>query len=134
MSQPANSASPWPVEIKVRQVERRLDVAFDNGDRFEIPAGLLRVMTPSAEARGHGPAMADPKPIAEDKSGVAIAAVTPIGRYAIRVAFDDGHDTGLYTWATLHRIGRDRLKLEAEHRALLAGGPSGHVHGPGCNH
>ena len=113
------SDAPWPVEIKVRQAGRRLDVAFDDGDRFEIPASLLRVMTPSAEARGHGPAVADPKPIAEDKSGVAVTAVTPIGRYAVRIAFDDGHDTGLYTWAALHRIGKDRAKLEAEHQALM---------------
>ena len=54
-----------------------------------------------------------------DKAGVTIKAVTPIGRYAIRIAFDDGHDTGLYTWESLHRIGRDRLKLETKHRALM---------------
>lgn len=124
------SDAPWPTELKVREAGRRLDVAFDTGARFEIPAGLLRVMTPSAEARGHGPPDASPKPIALDASGVAIAAVTPIGRYAVRIAFDDGHDSGLYTWAALHRIGRDRARLEAEHAALMGG----HVHGPGCRH
>ncbi len=126
--------SPWPTEIKVVGAERRLDVTFDNGDRFEIPASLLRVMTPSAEARGHGPPDAAPAPIALDASGVGIAAVTPIGRYALRIAFDDGHATGLYTWAALHRIGKDRARLEAEHARLMGGASHGHVHGPGCNH
>jgi DUF971 family protein len=125
------AAPPWPTEIKVRSAERRLDIAFDSGERFEIPASLLRVMTPSAEARGHGPRDPAPKPIALDKADVAIAGITPVGRYAVRIAFDDGHDSGLYTWAILHRIGRDRARLEAEHAALLAGA---HVHGPGCRH
>jgi DUF971 family protein len=114
------NAQPWPVEIKVRSAERLVEIAFDSGERFAIPAALLRVMTPSAEARGHGPAVAEPKPIALDKADVGIAGVTPVGRYALRITFDDGHDSGLYTWVALHRIGRDRVKLEAEHAALLA--------------
>jgi DUF971 family protein len=94
-----------------------MEVGFDTGERFEIPAELLRVMTPAADERGHGgPAL---KPLAMDKAGVGIADVTPVGRYAVRIAFDDGHDTGLYTWEALHRLGRDRERLEAEHRALL---------------
>jgi DUF971 family protein len=113
------SGGPWPTEIKVRSAERRIDITFDSGERFELPASLLRVMTPSAEARGHGPADPSPKPIALDKSDVGIAGITPVGRYALRISFDDGHDSGLYTWDTLHRIGRDRAKLEAEHAALL---------------
>ena len=123
-----SGAAPWPLEIKAQDAGRRMVVAFDSGERFEIPSGLLRVMTPSAEARGHGPPDADPKPIALDASDVAITAATPIGRYAVRIAFDDGHDSGLYTWAALHRIGRDRARLEAAHAALMAG----HGHGPGC--
>ena len=114
------NARPWPTEVKVRSAERRIDITFDSGERFELPASLLRVMTPSAEARGHGKADASPKPLAIDKSGVGIAGITPVGRYALRISFDDGHDSGLYTWDTLHRIGRDRSKLEAEHAALLA--------------
>ena len=115
------SDAPWPTELKVREGGRRLGVTFDTGACFEIPASLLRVMTPSAEARGHGPPDAAPKPLAIDASGVVIVAVTPIGRYAVRIAFDDGHDSGLYTWAALHRIGRDRTRLEAEHARLMAG-------------
>ena len=119
------SEGPWPTEIRVRRGDRALEVAFDNGDRFELPASLLRVMTPSAEARGHGPRDVAPKPLGIDKSQVAIADVRPIGRYAVRITFDDGHETGLYTWAILHRIGRDRLKLEAEHRAMLSSAQRG---------
>ena len=110
-------SAPWPTEIRVRRTARRLDVAFESGERFEIPAELLRVMTPAADERGHNGF--DVKPLPIDKRGVGIADVTPIGRYAVRIAFDDGHDTGLYTWAALHRIGRDRAALEAEHAALV---------------
>lgn len=112
-------ARPWPTQIKVRRDRRALEVSFDNGDRFDLPAELLRVMTPAADERGHGGFSL--KPLAIAKPQVGLKDVTPIGRYAVRIAFDDGHDTGLYTWEALHRIGRDRLKLEAEHRAALAG-------------
>lgn len=112
-----SDARPWPLEIKVRRDRRALDVRFDNGDRFELPAELLRVMTPAADERGHGGFSL--KPLAIAKPQVGVADIHPVGRYAIRIAFDDGHDTGLYTWEALHRIGRDRIKLEAEHRASL---------------
>ena len=102
----------------MRRAARRLDVSFDNGDRFEIPAELLRVMTPAADERGHA-GLIDLKPLPIDKRGVGIKDVTPIGRYAVRIAFDDGHDTGLFTWEALHRLGRDRLRLEAEHASLV---------------
>jgi len=118
-------SGPWPVEIRVSKDQDRLDIAFDNGDRFGVSAPLLRVMTPSAEARGHGPKAAAPKPLAIDKSEVRIADVRPVGRYAVRITFDDGHETGLYTWETLHRIGRDRARLEAEHAALLSSSRGG---------
>src|SRR6202012_2399305 len=93
---PRMSARPWPTEIRVRRAARALAVAFDTGERYEIPAALLRVMTPAADERGHGGGVLKPLPI--DKAGVGIADVTPIGHYAVRIAFDDGHDTGLYTW------------------------------------
>jgi len=114
------SGEPWPTELTVRRTARVLAVAFDTGERFEIPAELLRVMTPAADERGHGgPAL---KPLAIDKAGVAVADVTPVGRYAVRIAFDDGHDTGLYTWSALHRLGRERDRLTAEHAALIGRG------------
>jgi DUF971 family protein len=109
---------PWPTEIRVRPGRKALSVAFDTGERFEIPAELLRVMTPAADERGHA-GLIDLKPLAIDKSAVALRDVTPIGRYAVRIAFDDGHDTGLYTWEALHRLGRDRAKLAAEHANLI---------------
>jgi len=112
-------AAPWPVELRVRDAGRAMEAAFDDGARFELPAALLRVMTTSAEARGHG-GMSTFEPLALDASQVRITAVTPIGRYAVRIAFDDGHDTGLYTWEALHRIGRERADLEAKHRSLMA--------------
>ena len=111
---------PWPTELKVHRAARTLEVAFDTGERFEIPAALLRVMTPAADERGHA-GLIDLKPLPIDKHGVGIRDLAPIGRYAVRIAFDDGHDTGLYTWDALHRLGRDRAKLEAEHAAMLAG-------------
>jgi DUF971 family protein len=111
------SAQPWPTEIKVRAAGHMLEIAFDTGERYELPAELLRVMSPAADERGHGGFSLSP--LAIDKPGVALAEVTPIGRYAVRLSFDDGHDTGLYTWEALHRIGRDRAKLEAEHRKLM---------------
>lgn len=110
-------SAPWPTELKVRQAGHLLEASFDNGDRFEMPAALLRVLTPAADERGHGGFGL--KPLAIDKTGVAIREMTPVGRYAVRIGFDDGHDTGLYTWETLHTIGRDRVRFEAEHRALL---------------
>ena len=110
-------STPWPVEIRVRRAARRLEIDFDDGRSFELPAELLRVMTPSADERGHGAAGIKPLPI--DKSSVGIADVRPVGRYAVRIVFDDGHDTGLYTWPALHQMGRDRARLEAEHRVLI---------------
>jgi DUF971 family protein len=108
---------PWPVEILVSRAARQLEVTFDTGEKYQLPAELLRVMSPAADARGHGgPAL---HPLAIDKREVAIADLAPIGRYAVRITFDDGHDTGLYTWEALHRIGRDRAKLEAEHAQLI---------------
>ena len=112
-----SAAKPWPVEIKVRRAARTLEIVFENGERFELPAELLRVMTPAADERGHGGFGMKPLPI--EKPTVGIAEVTPIGRYAVRIAFDDGHDTGLYTWEALHQIGRERARFEAEHRAAL---------------
>ena len=112
-----SAPKPWPVDIRVRQAATVLEVDFDTGDHFEIPAELLRVMTPAAAERGHGGFGMKPLPI--DKPEVKIAEVTPIGRYAVRIGFDDGHNTGLYTWDALHQIGRDQDRLRAEHRALL---------------
>jgi DUF971 family protein len=95
----------------VRRAARVLEIDFDDGAKFSLPAEYLRVMTPSAEDRGHG---AGPGRTVHGKKDVGIKDVTPIGRYAVRIDFTDGHDTGLYSWDELHRLGRDQIKLWGE--------------------
>ena len=108
------TAEPWPVELRVAPDRRSLAVSFDDGARFDLPARLLRAMTPSAAERGHGgPSFAPAPGVA---GTVTLRSLTPVGRYAVRVGFDDGHDSGLYTWERLHRIGRERAALEASLR------------------
>jgi DUF971 family protein len=106
-----------PTEIKLRSKSRVLEVSFADGQRFELPFEYLRVHSPSAEVKGHGPGQ---EVLVLGKENVGIKAVEPIGQYAVKLVFDDGHDTGLYTWGALHQIGRERARFEAEHRAALA--------------
>lgn len=113
---------PWPVSLTLNRSENRLDIAFDNGLSFVLDAEYLRVMTPSAADRGHGPA-AGPGVGGRTVAGkvrVRLEALTPIGRYAVRLSFDDGHDTGLYTWALLFQLGQDKADLWQEYLAALA--------------
>ncbi len=95
---------PTPTELRLRRAERVLDVAFDDGSRFSLPAEYLRVESPSAEVQGHAP---DQRKVVPGKRAVSIEAVEPVGHYAVRLRFDDGHDTGLYTWDWLHQIGSE---------------------------
>ena len=111
------TAEAWPVEIRLSAARDRLVVAFDDGARFEIPAELLRVESPSAEVQGHGPGE---KKLVAGKRGVAIVSVEPVGNYAVRLAFDDGHATGIYAWRYLRELGRDAGTLLALYRARLA--------------
>jgi DUF971 family protein len=99
------------VELRLAKGGERLSVTFDDGETFALDAEYLRVMTGSAEDRGHG---AGPRPPIPGKKGVRITDVRPVGRYAVRLVFDDGHDTGLYSWELLRQLGaeRDRLWLE----------------------
>jgi len=94
---------PHPTEIKLRSRSRVLDVSFDDGTRFELPFEYLRVYSPSAEVRGHGPGQ---EALQLGKHEVGVRSVDPVGNYAVRIVFDDGHDTGLYTWGYLHELGR----------------------------
>ncbi len=103
--------APWPTEIRVRPDRRSARVTFDDGQAFDLSARLLRAMTPSAQERGHGGPSFEPSTTSPRQ--VAIAGMAPVGRYAVKIAFDDGHDTGLYSWDRLHRIGRERDALEA---------------------
>ena len=116
MNPPAKTR-PWPIELRVRRAARLLEIDFDDGRSFRLPAEYLRVMTPSAEDRGHG---AGPGRTVDGKQAVGLKDARAIGRYAVRLDFDDGHDTGLYSWDELYRLGRDRDRLWADYLARLA--------------
>ena len=94
-----------PTEIRLRRAARVLEVSFEDGSRFELPFEYLRVHSPSAEVKGHGPGQ---EVLVLGKENVGIKAVEPVGQYAVKLVFDDGHDTGLYTWKYLHELGRER--------------------------
>ncbi|WP_374653139.1 gamma-butyrobetaine hydroxylase-like domain-containing protein [Dongia sp.] len=98
----------WPVEIRHRQAEKLLEIEFDDGKVFQYPAELLRVESPSAEVKGHGPGQ---KTIVPGRRHVGIMKIEPVGRYAIRIDFDDMHDTGIYTWRYLYELGRDKDRI-----------------------
>ena len=97
--------APTPQSITVHGQSRVLEVGFSDGTSFRIPFELMRVYSPSAEVQGHGP---DQRVTVGGKAGVAIRDIVPVGHYAIRIVFDDGHDTGLFTWAYLATLGRER--------------------------
>jgi DUF971 family protein len=107
---------PWPSEIRLKKAERLLEIAFEDGARFSLPAEYLRVESPSAEVQGHG---AGQKQIVPGKRNVAIEGLEPIGNYALRLIFSDGHDTGLFSWETLYRLGRDQETIWTEYLAAL---------------
>jgi DUF971 family protein len=110
-------ATPWPTELRLKRAERRLDIAFEDGSRFELPAEYLRVESPSAEVQGHSPSQKQTVP---GKAKVAIDRIEPVGNYAVRLVFDDGHDTGIYSWRYLHELGREQEKRWADYLAALA--------------
>src|SRR2546422_286550 len=93
LAEPASH--PWPSEIRLNPARDRLTIVFEDGSRFELAAEYLRVESPSAEVRGHG---GGPKTIVRGKENVKIAGLDPVGNYAVRIGFDDGHDSGLYSW------------------------------------
>ena len=98
-------AQPWPTELKLSKDRHHLTVAFDDGLRFELPAELLRVLSPSAEVQGHSP---EQRVTVAGKKNVGILTIEPVGNYAVRIVFDDTHDTGLYVWAYLRELGEHR--------------------------
>ncbi len=110
-----SAAAPWPVELRLLDNGRRLEVDFDDGARFSLSAELLRVESPSAEVQRYGA-----KQIVAGRRHVAISHIEPVGRYAARLRFDDGHDTGLFSWPWLYRLGRDREAVWRAYRDALA--------------
>jgi len=100
--------TPTPTEVTLHKASRVLEVAFDTGERFRLPAELLRVYSPSAEVRGHGPGQ---ETLQVGKRKVGITGVEAVGHYAIRPTFSDGHDTGIFSWDLLYDIGRNEDDL-----------------------
>ncbi len=91
-------------ELRLRRTEKCLDVSFDDGSSFSLPAEYLRVESPSAEVQGHGPGQ---RKVVSGRMHVAIIGVEPVGHYAVKLVFDDLHDTGIYSWPFLHQLGRE---------------------------
>ena len=109
---PSADLNPWPSEIRLNPARDTLTIAFEDGGRFELAAEYLRVESPSAEVRGHG---AGPKTIVKGKQDVKISGLEPVGNYAVRIGFDDGHDSGLYSWAYLYKLGAEKDRIWAEY-------------------
>ena len=109
--------SPLATELRLRTSSRVLRVTFADGQVFELPFEYLRVHSPSAEVKGHGPGQ---EVLVTGKSAVGIRAVEPVGQYAVKLVFDDGHDTGLFTWKYLYEMGRDYASNWARYQARVA--------------
>lgn len=107
----------WPIEVRLSSDGKTLTVAWADGARHAVAAELLRVESPSAEVQGHSP---DQKTIVPGKRAVAIRDVQQVGSYAVRLVFDDGHDTGIYTWSALRRFGEDGPELFTAYVGALA--------------
>ena len=100
--------TPLPTEITLHSQSRRLEIAFDDGSRFTLPFEFLRVHSPSAEVRGHGPGQ---ETLQQGKRDVDVVDLQPVGNYAIRPVFSDGHDSGLYSWDYLYMLGQQQDAL-----------------------
>ncbi len=106
-----------PTEITLHQQSRTLEIAFDDGARFKLPFEFLRVYSPSAEVRGHGPGQ---ETLQVGKRNVLLTNIEPAGSYAIQLTFDDGHDSGLYTWEYLHELGQYQDAMWDDYLTKLA--------------
>jgi DUF971 family protein len=125
-----DKTTPIPTEIKLHQVSRKLEIAFNDGARFELPYEFLRVYSPSAEVRGHGPGQ---EVLQLGKKNIGIKSVEPVGSYAVTLTFSDGHDTGIYSWDYLYELGANyvalwdryvsRMEAAGASREPLAGAP-----------
>ena len=109
--------APWPTSISYKRATRTMSVVFDDRSSFDLPAEYLRVESPSAEVQGHGAAT---KVTVAGKKNVGIADIQEVGRYAVRIVFDDGHDTGLFSWDYLHQLGAEKTKRWFEYESKLA--------------
>lgn len=107
---------PVPTEVILHQQSKSLELAFDDGSRFNLPAEFLRVYSPSAEVKGHGPGQ---EVLQTGKRHVGITGLEPVGSYALKIVYDDGHDSGLYTWDYLHQLGTLESQLWQEYLGEL---------------
>jgi DUF971 family protein len=107
----------WPTELRLKTAEKAVDIEFDNGARFRLPAEYLRVESPSAEVQGHGPGE---KQLVPGRAHVGILRLEPVGNYAVRIVFDDLHDTGIYSWSYLYELGIEQEKRYRDYLAALA--------------
>jgi len=112
-----DARTPLPTEIKLHQTSRVLEISFDDGRQFRLPYEYLRVSSPSAEVRGHGPGQ---ETLQVGKRDIGIASVEPVGHYAIRPTFSDGHDTGIYSWDYLYDLGARHDELWQRYLTRLA--------------
>ena len=108
--------APRPTALTVHQQSRQLEIGFDNGDQFLIPFELMRVYSPSAEVMGHGPGQ---EVLQTGKRDVGIVELEPVGHYAVKPVFSDGHDSGLFSWDYLHHLGADQAELWAAYEQRL---------------
>jgi DUF971 family protein len=111
------NAKPQPTALTVHQASRRLEIAFDDGAHFQIPFELMRVYSPSAEVQGHGPGQ---EVLQTGKRLVTIDTIEPVGHYAVQPRFSDGHDSGIFSWDYLYRLGRDEAELWQRYEQRLA--------------
>lgn len=111
-----NKDTPNPTDIKLHQVSRVLEITFDNGTHFSMPCEFLRVYSPSAEVRGHGSGQ---EILQTGKEDVNITSIEPVGLYALKLTFTDGHDTGLYSWDYLYELGQNQHQLWHEYLEKL---------------
>ncbi len=114
----AAGAARWPVELRLKQAEKLVEISFDDGSRFRLPAEYLRVESPSAEVQGHGPGQ---KTLVSGRAHVGIISLEPVGNYAVRIIFDDLHDTGIYSWNYLHQLGVEHEQRWRAYVQALAG-------------
>lgn len=116
------SPTPSPTDIVLHTASRVLEIAFDDGARFRLPFEFLRVYSPSADVRGHGPGQ---ETLQEGKRNVTIDELQPVGHYAIKPTFSDGHDSGIYAWDYLYELGTQQERLWGEYlQRLEAAGAS----------
>jgi DUF971 family protein len=113
----AAGSAHWPVEIRLKRAEKALEIAFEDGAQFRLPAEYLRVESPSAEVQGHGPGQ---KTLVHGRAEVGIVAVEPVGNYAVRLVFDDRHDTGIYSWTYLYELGQEQERRWTDYLTALA--------------